>query len=118
MLTPQLTNINHLSKGKTHEIALRFGAVWEARDFCILPLAKACYHLPKRAGAHCSSCADAQPRSVARNHPQTHSHKLYMGISKHTGSTIKGLYDSFLASGMRIMLPNKGNYAKIAPEAE
>lgn len=62
MLTPQLTNINHLLKGKTHEIASRFGAVWEAHDFSIPPLAKAYYRLLKWAGAHCSSCIDAQPR--------------------------------------------------------
>ena len=118
MLTPQLTNINHLLKGKTHEIALRFGAVWEAHDFSIPHLAKAYYCLLKWTGAHCSSCRDTQPRSVGRNWPQIHSHKLHMGTSKHTDSTIKGLYDSSPASGMRIVLPNKGNYAKIAPEAE
>lgn len=118
MLTPQLTNINHLLKGKPHEIALRFGAVWEAHDFSILPLAKAYSCLPRGAGAHCSSRTNAQPGSAGRNWTQTHSHQLYVAISKHTGSTIKGLYDSFLASGMCIMLPNKANYAKIGPEAE
>lgn len=119
MLTPQLTDINHLLRGKTHEITLRSGVVWEAHDFSRSPLAKGYQCLLKWGGAPCSLCTAAQPRSAGRNYPQIHSHKLYVGIfSKHTGSTIKGLYDSFLVSGMCIMLPNKGNYAKIAPQAE
>lgn len=70
-LTPQLANINHLVKGKTHETALRFGAVWEALDFNIPHLAKAYYCLPRWAGAHGTSCTDSQPRSAGSKHIHT-----------------------------------------------
>lgn len=60
MLTPQLTNINRLLKGKTYEIALRLRAVLEAHDFSIPHLAKAHHWLLKRAGVRCSSRMDTQ----------------------------------------------------------
>lgn len=100
-LTPQLTNINHMLKGKAQKIALRFGAGWETHDSSIWPRPLASSW--NGQGPFRSSCMGTQPGSVGRDWPRIHSHKLYMGISKHTHSTIKGLCDSHPMSGSHIV---------------